>query len=91
MDITLNQIDSMKHCIGFRGDKVKRRKYVVWRNYYTTSFNDPSWDMLVDLGYAIKRNFPLGIGEDPKLYSVSESGLRLLEGVLECKIVEDKT
>ena len=87
-EVTLNQINNMKHCIGFKGEGVKRRKYVAYRNYYTTSGSDPSWDSLVGLGLAIKRSFPNGVGDNPKCYAVSKSGIELLERLLECKITE---
>ena len=90
-NITLKQIENMKHCIGFRGDKVKRKKYVAFRNYYTTSDNDQSWDGLVWLGFATKRAFGSGVGINPKCYCVSQKGIKFLERLLECKIVEDNT
>lgn len=87
-EVTLKQINNMKHCIGFKGESVKRRKYVAYRNYYTTSDSDLSWDNLVCLGLASKRNFPHGVGDNPKCYAVSKSGIELLERLLECKITE---
>jgi len=88
-NITLKQIENMKHCIGFRGDRVKRKKYVAFRNYYTTSGDDQSWDELVKLELATKRPFLNGGGENPQVYFVSKKGIELLGGLLECKIVED--
>lgn len=86
-DITLKQIDNMKHCIGFQGDRVKRKKYVAFRNYFTTNSDDYGWDKLVTLGLAKKRDLRNGV--TGKCYSVSKEGIELLEGLLECKIVED--
>lgn len=88
-NITLKQIENMKHCIGFDGARVKRRKYIAFRNYYTTADNDVSWDELVNLELATKRAFGSGVGINPKCYCVSKNGFELLERLLECKIVED--
>lgn len=89
-EITLKQIENMKHCIGFRGDRVKRKKYVAFRNYYTTSGDSQSWDGLVSLELAVKRPFPNGGGKNPQCYFVTKKGMDLLGRLLECKIVEDK-
>ena len=88
-DITLKQIENMKHCIGFRGDRIKRRKYVAFRNYYTTGDDSESWNKLVELGLATKRKLDHGIGGNSQVYFVSEKGFELLAELLECKIVED--
>jgi len=87
-NVTLAQIENMKHCIGFSGDKVKRKKYVAYRNYYTTSGNHAGWDELFRLELALKRPFKNGVGEDPRCYFVSRKGMDLLERILECKITE---
>jgi len=84
----MTQIENMKHCIGFRGDKVKHRKYVAFRNHYITSDNSESWDDLVSKGLANKRSFPQGIGNNPRWYSVSEKGIEFLSKLLEVKITE---
>jgi len=86
--VTLKQINNMKHCIGFRGDRVKRKKYIAFRNHYTTSDDNQSWDELVSLELAAKRSFPNG-GGNSQAYFVSKKGMELLERLLECKIVED--
>ena len=87
-DVTLKQISNMKHCIGFKGSSVKRRKYVAYRNYYTTPDNDKGWDELVSLELAIKWPFGNGCGKNPQCYCVSKKGIELLERLLECKITE---
>lgn len=88
--VTLKQIENMKHCIGYRADRVKRKKYVAFRNHYTTSGDSQSWDELVSLELATKRPFPNGGGDNPQVYYVSKKGIELLERLLECKIVEDE-
>jgi hypothetical protein len=90
-NITLKQIENMKHCIGFRKDRIMRKKYVAFRNYYTTSDDNKSWDELAILGLAEKRSFPNGVGNNPQCYFVTKKGLELLERLLECKIVEEKS
>lgn len=86
--VTLKQINNMKHAIGFDRKKVKRGKYQAYRNYYTTSDNNPSWDELVGLGLAERRPFENGIGDNPQCYFVAKKGIELLEKLLECKITE---
>ena len=93
MDITLKQIENMKHCIGFRPDRVKGRKYrkyVVFRNYYTTSDINLSWENLVEFGYATKRKHDNGVGGNPQVYFVTRKGMDALEKILETQILEDK-
>lgn len=87
-EITLKQIENMKHCIGFDGKRVKRRKYVAYRNYFTTSDNELSWDELFKLGLASKRSFEDGGGENPQCYSLTKPGFVFLENLLGCKIEE---
>lgn len=86
--ITLKQIENMKHCIGFNPKKVKRGKYSAYRNYYTTADRNQSWDELVDLGFATRREFENGVGDNPQCYFVTRQGMGLLERILECKITE---
>lgn len=88
--ITLKQIKNMKHAIGYRRERVKRNKYIMFRNYYTTNGNNQSWDELVGLELANKRYYHNGCGDNPQVYFVSKKGIELLEQLLECKIVEDK-
>lgn len=89
-DVTLKQINYMKHCIGYEKSKVKRNKYSAWRNYFTTSETDGDWDKLVELGLATKRDFKDGCGDNPQVYFVSREGLTLLERLLGIKIVESR-
>jgi hypothetical protein len=78
----------MKHCIGFDGEKIRRRKYEAYRNHYVTPNNHSGWDEIVTAGLANKRSFPNGVGENPQCYSLNEQGLKFLSDLLECKIVE---
>jgi len=86
--LNTTQISKMKHCIGFDGKKVKRRKYEAYRNYFTTPNNNPAWDEIVSAGLANKRPFPHGVGDNPQYYSLNENGFKFLSDLLECKITE---
>lgn len=47
-NVTLDQLDLMKHCIGLN---YRKRPY---RNYFCTSADDKDWNELVEKGLAIK-------------------------------------
>ena len=90
--ITSNQIDCMKHCIGFENRRVtgiKHRKYKTYRNYFTTSNDDTEWDKLVEQGLATKQDFPNGCGDNPKAYFVSDEGKEFLSNITGVEITED--
>lgn len=90
LDISIEQIENMKHCIGFNPVKVKDDKYFAWRNYFTTSDHDADWDNLVIQGLAVKNGFKLGRGPNPQFYQVSKEGFKYLENVLHIKIIVDR-
>jgi hypothetical protein len=90
LDISIRQIDDMKHYIGFNENKVKSDKYYAWRNYFTSSDHDESWDNLVINGLAVKRDFKLDSGRNPQCYSVSREGFKFLENQLNIKIIVDR-
>jgi len=79
--LTYEQINNMKHCIGFHNSKVtgtKHRKMEAYRNYYVTSDNDEMLDNLVDQGLMIKRKIGNCEGDESKVYRVSEEGFIFL-------------
>lgn len=82
------QIDVMKHCIGFDGTKVKRRKYEAYRNYYTTPNYHSAWDGIVRAGLAERNDLPHGVGDCPQCYSLNEQGFKYLSDLLEVQITE---
>ena len=43
ISVTINQLDNMKHAIGYKRDSVKRGKYRSYRNYYASGATDESW------------------------------------------------
>ncbi len=88
MNLTLQQIQDMKHAIGFCRDSVKRGKYKAYRNHYTTSIPEESWEELVTTGYAKVRRFPQGGGPNPMIYHVTIEGMKILEQILEIEIKE---
>lgn len=90
--VTLEQIDNMKHCIGYEVQRVKGRKYKkyeAFRNYYTTVDNHPGWDKLCEQGLAIKRDFKMGGGDNPQIYFVTEEGIKFLSEITGVKITEN--
>ncbi|GKU79811.1 hypothetical protein [Paenibacillus sp. L3-i20] len=82
--ITLNQIDEMKHCIGYDKKHVKRGKYRAYRNYFNNGDEQcPSWEELVSKGYAKQfKQF------DAIIYCLTDAGKLLLEKILDVKITE---
>ena len=84
-NITINQLDLMKHAIGLDQVKAKpkRGKYTAYRNYFCTRGKDADWEILVKCGVATYQTQDLNV-----YYHVSEEGLHLMESVLGFKIVE---
>ena len=83
------QIDLMKECIGYDAGKVtgiKNRKFVADINCKIAGREIPALDEMCDKGYAEKRPYPKGKGENPQIYKLSVNGLLLLEDVLEMEI-----
>lgn len=91
ISISGEQLDNMKHAIGFRRDRVKGRKYRKFeavRNYYNDDKN-PSLDDLVEKGLMNCRELGEGWSGN-RLYSVSEFGFEALSKILDVKITEQK-
>ena len=89
-NLSTRQIELMKHCIGFSGDRVKRRKYEAFRNYFTTSNDHSDWDGIVRAGLAEKAPFRNGVGDFPQVYRLNEAGIKFMSELLEVNIVESK-
>lgn len=56
-DITVRQIEDMKHCIGFSKNRVtgtKHRVMYAYRNYYCDHQNNEGWNSMVEIGLAYK-------------------------------------
>lgn len=80
------QVDLMLHCIGYMPKRIKRGKYIAFRNYFTTNGPRWEWDRLVEYGYAEIEPFPRGHSLAAKLYSVTRKGMDFLEGITGVKI-----
>lgn len=79
----LDQINDMKHCIGYEQRHVKRGKYNAYRNYYNTGEERCSgWDRLVEQEYAKH-----WVRFDQHFYCLSEKGIKFLSELLDVKIV----
>lgn len=78
--VSPKQIDYMKHAIGLCGTKIKKRKYVPYRNYFYVGslVRDSNWEYLIEQGLATRTN--------DGCYKVSKDGLKLLEIILKVKI-----
>lgn len=85
MDIKAEQIRLMKHAIGFDIKKIKRGKYVAWRNYFCSYSKSEDWEKLVNAELASKEE-----REKAVYYFVEDKGFRKLEEIFEIKIVEAK-
>lgn len=87
-NISIDQVELMKHAIGLTRKRIKAYKYNAFRNYYTTPDTHHSWEYLVHIGYAVSNDFKNGVGKNPKMYSVTRKGMDLLEQVTFIKITE---
>lgn len=86
--VTYNQIDMMKHAIGFENKHIrgtKRRRMEPYRNYYDAGSRDESeLNALVELGLMQKSNPPYSLGI---CYYVTEDGRKFLEMVTGVEIL----
>lgn len=48
--VTIKQLSDIQHALG---GKIEKRTF---RNHFNTGINDESWDELVKIGFAIKKN-----------------------------------
>lgn len=83
--VTYNQIDMMKHTIGFDNRKIrgtKHRKYEPYRNYYNAGERDKAeLDKLVEIGFMKKSN--------ESYYHVTDDGKKFLYYVTGVHILPD--
>lgn len=86
--VRAEQVELMLHCIGYTPQRVKRGKYIAFRNYFTTNGPRWDWDRLVEYGYAEVEPFSKGCSPDAKMYSVTRKGMDFLEGITGIKIEE---
>lgn len=84
--VSIDQIRIMKHAIGYEPRRVKRGKYIAWRNYFVNGDKQcEQWDELVDLGLAVKYGRMNQI-----CYYVSDKGIEFLASLLGIRIVEER-
>ncbi len=88
--ITLNQLNLMKHALGLDNSKAKpkRGKYTAYRNYYCTYGKNVDWETLVECGAATSNVGNPEIYPDTVFYYVSMDGMKLMGSILGFKIVE---
>jgi predicted transcriptional regulator len=82
--VTLSQFELMKHAIGIERDRIKRSKYVAYRNYFLCMSKDAEWESLVEQGLAISRK---SFNNNSIFYCVTTEGIRIIERILEIKVV----
>lgn len=79
-------LEKMEHAIGFRLDRVKRKKYRVFRNHYAApKCDDNDWKHLVEIGYAEQGE----ITQNCIMYHVTKAGMDFIERVTGVTILED--
>lgn len=81
--VTYNQIDMMKHTIGFDDRKVKgtkHRKYEPYRNYYNAGERDKAeLDKLVEIGFMKKSSEDYyHVTDDGKTFIYYVTGVQIL-------------
>lgn len=78
-------LEKMEHAIGFQWKRVKRNKYLAFRNHYATpKCDDNDWQYLVDVGYAEQGETT----ENCIMYHVTREGMDFIERVTGTKILE---
>ena len=89
-NLTEEQIDNMKHALGYRKDRIRGRKhlrYDAFRNYYSTGNGCKDFEGLVDLsdkGLMLSRQD----GSMGYLFHVSKQGIEYLSKLTGVKITE---
>ena len=83
--VTLSQFGLMKHAIGIERSRIRRSTYVAYRNYFCCTGKDVEWESLVGYGLAISRK---SLDNNSTYYFVTKEGIRLIERILEIRVVE---
>lgn len=82
--LSLRQIRIMKNAIRFYRNRIKKNRYEAYCNMFITNF-DKDWEELIEIGFANKKTFGL---EKTVMYFVTETGMKYLEILFECTIIE---
>lgn len=86
--VTLSQCELIKHTIGLTKDKIKRNKFIEWRNYFTTGTEDEELEQLVNMGVMNKFD-KRDTWHNCIIYCLSDLGFELVEYVERIKIVRE--
>lgn len=79
-------LEKMEHALGFNFNRVKKNKYVAYRNYYAAPrCDDNDWRYLASIGYAEQGE----ITQSCIMYHVTREGMDFIERVTGIKILED--
>lgn len=90
-DVTVKQINKMCHATGLRKDRIKYRKCISYRNYFSTGPGGDDvklLDVLVELGLMRKRPDHLDELDKGWIYHVTEKGFKFLSETLGIKIIK---
>lgn len=89
VSLTLNQIDDMRHAIGFEPSDMRKgqRRYAFQRNYFVACRPEPEWEDLVARGFAEVRDVMDG---RHIYYAVTPEGVRVLEDIFRIDFEESR-
>lgn len=83
-NVSMSQIDDMKHAVGYKPSKVKDGRYYAFRNFFAIDKEQPGWEDLVVRGLATKRK-----QFNETVYHVSEEGFKILSSVLSVEVLPE--
>lgn len=79
-------LEKMEHAIGFRFDRVKKNRYVAYRNHFAAPLiDDEDWKWLIGMGYAELEE----VTQTGRIYHVTRAGMDFIEMVTGIKIIEE--
>lgn len=84
--VSCEELEKMKHAIGFEIRNVKRNQYIAYRNFYAApKCADGDWQHLAAIGYAKQGE----ITQNCIMYHVTREGMNFIERVTGIKILEE--
>lgn len=84
--VKFEELEKMEHAIGFENRRVKRNRYIAYRNFYAApKCADGDWQHLVAIGYAKQGE----ITQNCIMYHVTREGMNFIERVTGVKILEE--
>lgn len=84
-NVSMSQINDLKHAVGYRADRVKDGKFHAFRNFFAANKEQAEWEELVIRGLATKRK-----QFSETVYHVSTEGFQLLSSVLDVQVLPEK-